>query len=352
MEGRQDWVRVTPDGGVLTQDGQPVSQMDAPVDVLVPAEAMILCQLELPARSESKLRRALPYALEDISLAPVEALHIAHARAAERGRHWVAAVTHTQMQAWLDQLESAGITPGRLVPDAWALPYEDHRHTQAVLDGRQLLRCPDGAAFAGSPEELAAYQALSGGGPAHEVDGVELDPRHAPLSLLQGSYAGDAERLARGLRAWRWAAAAAGVALLVALAAQIYTVRQLDQELQRLEADAEAVLRDTFPEVQRVVDPRAQFAQALEGLREQADTDSSEFLQLLAEAAPELRRAQLERLGYQRGRLEIALRSGAMDQIEAIRDALARRGLDARLDFAGVAQEGGYQGRLSVGPAT
>ena len=106
--------------------GQGVLSGAVEIVVLVPAEDVLLTEARVPARNRAQLLQALPFAVEDQLLAPVESLHFA-AATGEGDAVGVAVVAKATLRSWLDRLSEAGIRADAILPDSLALPFApDH----------------------------------------------------------------------------------------------------------------------------------------------------------------------------------------------------------------------------------
>jgi general secretion pathway protein L len=94
-----------------------VDIVDRAVIVLVPATEVLSTSLNIPALSTSKIKAALPFALEENLADDVEELHFASGARQGNNRMPVAVVAHKHIEAWLDRLSDAGIVPARLIPE-------------------------------------------------------------------------------------------------------------------------------------------------------------------------------------------------------------------------------------------
>ena len=92
-----------------------------PVIVLLPATEALTTVVNLPMRAGNKLNAALPYALEEQVAVDVDTMHFAAGDKRESGMRPVAAVAREQLDRWLEQLEEAGITPWKMVPENYGL---------------------------------------------------------------------------------------------------------------------------------------------------------------------------------------------------------------------------------------
>jgi len=94
---------------------------DRSVIVLVPSVDLLSTTVHIPARSNSKIKSALPFALEENLADDVENLHFAVGERQENNRLPVAVVAKDTMEGWLKQLSDAGIEPTIMAPDSHGL---------------------------------------------------------------------------------------------------------------------------------------------------------------------------------------------------------------------------------------
>lgn len=115
-----EWVLVDDNGtrrgplqsGSLQDAGEAAEQH--PVIVLVPAADIVSTTVNIPARSTSRIRTALPFALEEDLAEDVEDLHFAIGSRQENDRLPVAITAAHKMDDWLERLAEAGIEPAVL----------------------------------------------------------------------------------------------------------------------------------------------------------------------------------------------------------------------------------------------
>lgn len=362
-------IRIAPDAGLswLIEDsaGQfsPVQAGDigelrraAParlrhIDVLVPGEAVLLLEANIPARSQASLRQALPFAVEENLLDGVENYHLALGRKLADQRYLVAAVSKVQMQQWVDLLDEL---PGQLrafVPDSLAVPATDGIHIWCE-SGRTLLRHSDVLGFVGNDDEVRAVLDLSrpdgtvsvsewagatdwaGQRLATSGDALTTLTRtvaeQPAVNLLQGAFNTEQER---ATRAWGWLRYAAMIAALAAgveLANRGWQVHQAKQQFARSTDQSEQIFRQTFPEVQRVVNARAQMQQQLTALGGSA-ANSGGFLGLLRRAGPALSGSAItiDDMNYRDGALELRVVAADYESIEQVSQQLIQRQLNS-----------------------
>ncbi|MFC4818692.1 type II secretion system protein GspL [Dokdonella ginsengisoli] len=388
------YLRLAADGGLswLRQAAgvrEPASSPGAPpasalaaaaeVVVAVPSEDVLLTEVGLSARNRTQLLQALPYAVEDQLLAPVEDLHFAAADV-QGGRVGVAVVAKERLRGWLQHLEQAGIRPDRMLPDSLALPLADDRATALIEGGRATVRLKPWSAFACALDELPgwlaqlraelaplevhdfrAQPALALAAPVAAYHERRRDPlaflaaaNAAPINLLDGEFA-PRHRRAGGARVWRIAAVAAAAALVLAVANLGLEVLQLSRSDAQLQTQAADALRKAFPDVDAAQLARMSPEQLMRGRVERlrGGAESGGLLTLLGRLAPVLgssTRIQTSGMEYRNGGFELALRAPDVAAVDGVRERLAAAGLQAEVTAANPGPEG-IDGRIRIGAA-
>ncbi|MCG8441912.1 MAG: type II secretion system protein GspL, partial [Caulobacterales bacterium] len=270
---------------------------------IAPGADVALHRVPLPARSQSQARAAAPFAVEDEIAEPLDRCHVAVGpRIGDGADRLVAVVSEARMAAWLAVLEAAGLSPARLTPDYALAPSGEGEAAIIDMGERVMVRLPDGGftierglapplieagftragvsrarVWSQAPHQLiagldpTAYAIDTFAAPTHDElaqllnAGAEVEP---PVDLLQGPHARRPARALIDLRAWRTAAGlavAAAVGWLVLLGAQAFSY---DRQADRAYRQSEEIFREAFPEVRRIVNPRAQMRARLAEARQ------------------------------------------------------------------------------------
>lgn len=315
--------------------------------VLVPSEDVLLTGATLSARSQAQLLRALPFAVEDQLLAPVEDLHVVPVPVLglEDDRRAVLVVARTRLREWLDRLGANGIRADVLIPETLALAPA----TALIEADRALVRIAPDAAWACPAGDLAEWlrqtgvpaadltihdlrpapnASTAGSGEAGARDGLGLLASSLPAAgnLLEGAFA-PAHRRAAGGRLWRLAAALAVLVVLLGLAERGLGVLQLSRESAALQAAIDQRVREAVPELDGAalagVEPGQLLQRRLESLR---GGGGEGLLGLLGRIAPVLAsgtRIQTRGIEYRNGALELGLRAPDVQTLDALRERLA-----------------------------
>lgn len=289
--------------------------------VLVPAQHVVLTQVNIPSRQNRHIQQALPYMLEEGLANEVTENFLALGPRQADGALSVAVVQRQSMKRWLTALSEAGIKADCLLPESLLIPANGAAYSLLVGKDRSWLRLADYQAlvFANAqwPSVLvgldsqdiqnrglklmsvgddsakqmlvhikqAATQVFSSPDrensalsaadllKATQTESVEthwLSPLHAfvaeilagntavnNFSLLQGVYKTRTTALNLGFN-WKPLAAVAALWFVVLMAGQWFAVQRLNQETALYSKQAETLYRHYFPQDKRIVDVRSQ----------------------------------------------------------------------------------------------
>jgi len=342
-----------------------------PICLLVPTERVLLTTTELPIRNKAKLRKALPYALEEQLASDVEELHFA---LPSRGTAPAVAIIERELlDHWLETFRQQQRTPRIVMPDVLALPWTDDGWSIACDAHRALVRTGRFSGFACERENLAllldaalddteappenihlwqcgdeqplAYDRETPRLLRHRCNGellqllAESVDSNDTINLLQGDYSVQTDLL-KTVKPWRWAAGLALLLLGIGYAGKLIEQRQLIRQQAELRQQAEQIYRQTFPGVRKVVNPRVQMEQRLKQLRGGNEAPRDRFLDLLADAGKVIAaddKARLESIRYRNGRLDLKVSAPTLSRFDALKNALTTAGLDAELTDADAA---------------
>lgn len=357
-----------------------------PAVFLVPAQELLLTRVQLPVRNRSRLRRAVPYALEEQLAEDVDQLHFALADRDGDGQQGtpVAVVSREQMNAWLEAARDSGMLIRGLIPDVLALPRQSDRWSLAIEPHGALLRrgrttgmaIDSGnieavlqrliAASDPLPEGLDIYEPADGPAAPEGVSGMLPDVRRhsyqgelgwlspevvddLPLDLCQGDYAVDQGRESTWHR-WRPAAAVAAAVLVLQLGLDSLDLVRLSSRNQALEERRREVFRQTFPEVDRIVDMPTQARQKLSELRSQAGEGGGDLLEILAAfgtALEDSANIRLNGINYQGSGVELQVLADELGQLETVQSRVDESGMTLKIQSVNN-QPQGVEARLQI----
>lgn len=374
--------------------GQTICQGEWPLSgsvvrcLLLPAEWVLRLETPRLSRSLQTLRQAIPFAIEDRLVAPVEHAHVALGAEDEPDKVVVRVVDRDRLRAVLDGLSQRGLSIRVACSEAEVLPAE----RGALLwfeSGRVLLRpspqsavvvCEEGTLPAllkalplASAESVTVFSASGVSEAATAtLDGVlgagrwTLVEAPASLCLSLSTAAPDDRRMVFGnllqqdfavraasgdvMQWWKRAGWAAVLACTLLLLSLLIERQQLQTRLADTQTRMANLLREAVPGIAQVVDARTQLEAELNRLRRGA-SGGDDALALLAQISPVLAgstRYTLQAVDYRAGSLELTLSAGDVTTLDGVRESLAALpGLTVEL--SGVTPgKGVVEGRLRI----
>lgn len=380
---RFTWLLRGRQGEVLRRDEGTLSSLpDAETcKLIIPANRVLLSQVQLPAQNRKKFMQALSYAVEDRIMADPESVHVAAGPVLENGDMPVAIVERAWLENMLASLQQAGIKPVAAETEVLLLPWQEGIWTLAwhgssgilrhapyggmALDGGDHLQPPPGLSLA--LEEAASRPASiqidcenaiapditawsnSLGVPVTLANGQKQHvPEQQGINLLQGPFAPGATR-PDWLPQLRPAIILIAVLASVQLTFTLLDWAMLKYEKRQLTASMEQSFRSAFPDAKVIVDAPLQMNRNLAELRHAAGLpDHNDFLPLMASIAPLLdKSSKLLKLDYQQGFLNLHLILPDRNAAETLRARLTAIPL-ARLE-SGSTSPDGVEIQLNIG---
>lgn len=351
--------------------------------LLIPGSEVLLTTVQVPAKSRAKAQAAIPWVLEDRLVAEVEDLQFALGESAGEGVWRVAVIARERLDARLAACREAGLEPAVVVPEPLALARSSEGAWTALEEPQRVtVRTGAEAGFACEPElvgliattleppERIERHRVAGADPhdawpesldeAIGASGNAIDHHDAmtafdagtavgALNLLQGEYS-RSERTGRSLRRWRVPAAMAAALLAVVLVEGVLGHLALGGREAALRGQIEQVFRDTFPEVDRVVNPRAQMETRIAQLRGGAENGFADRLAQAGEILTAQDGASLTAVTWREGVLELELDVNGLQVLDAVQRGMQEAGLQAEITGADSSGEN-VAGRIRLAAA-
>ena len=346
---------------------------DHAVIVLVPAQDVLLTTVHIPARSATKIKAALPFALEENLADDVEILHFAIGDRQENNRLPVAIVAREKMSQWLHRLSEAGIEPAIMAAENHGLAKIPG--TLSIMVDGETIMFNDGADAEFSMQDVKPSDVLVIAGQLgevqqedgensghlvvfctpeqnenlahdwialrHELHSVDVNvlpdgvlPKLAVtvaaghgVNLLQGSY-GKKTEYGPLLRPWKVAALLMLGLALVGMAMKGVSYYQLLQDEATLRAQFNAEYRLLRPgDTREIVDPVA----TVESLRRGAGAAAAPqvFLPTMRELGAALddnSTAEIEVISYRAGIIDLRLTVPDVATLDNIQKAVSASG--------------------------
>ena len=386
-QGEVRWLSRSAQGASAVRHGElkeaALRSQGEKVTVLLPALPLLPLSVTLPPLQGQKLRRAVPYALEEQLAEDVEGYHFALGKRQGDGSLPLLAVSLEQMVQWQELLAEAELKPHACYNEAQLLPWQAGEMTLLLEPDGALLRLSrfEGYSLAlegmetllelarqRAPEELTSLRVFDARGdaaaePRWQGALAELEQHYElisePLVLFSATQSGQAinllqgefsrkEQLGRLWRPWRASAALLAAWLLLQGGGAIVNYQTLAAEEERLFAAVEQVYRDTFPEAKNVVNPKVQMERKLAEL--QGGGGGGAFVTLLAASGPVLnsaKGAELQNLRYRQGELELELKLADLPALDALKESLQQQGLEVEIRNAS-SRDDKVEGRVAI----
>ena len=334
-----------------------------PLIMVWPAVSALLVEIDLPLRNTAQISKALPYAMEDLLAEDVDRYHLVWHRQVASGRVVVAAVTHELLAEFCQRFESVGLILQMVLPEPLLLPWQSgecgllvdtqqavFRHAEWLGGGGEidlsilLLQKLHQQNEVGdtlcvwSDTESAQVEDFCNDWPGKIHKQKSMQPLvlcrqqwqfAKPLNLLTGDYAIRTADSADLTKYWP-AAAIVLVALLLQVVMQWQLVSRQQQQLQAIQASSEALFKQAFPEIKRLVNLKAQADQRLSELQQQNSQQQSGFLPLLYRSGMHLkddRQIKIQRLQFSNDSLQFRISAADTSSIEQFERRLTDEGL-------------------------
>ncbi len=106
--------------------------------VIVPGDAVLLTQVEIPGKQQRMLKQVLPFTVEEQIIDPIETMHLATPAFHDSDTIHVAAVRRSVIGQWVDEFAEAGLYPDYLFADVLCVP-PSAGHWQLLVDETRVL---------------------------------------------------------------------------------------------------------------------------------------------------------------------------------------------------------------------
>lgn len=327
----EGWFRLA-DGRVVARgkalEGLPDREDDERLFLLLSGSEVAMRWIELPpALTEAQALAAARIAIGNLSLGPVEVLHIAIGRV-HGGHRLAASIASERMAAWLDWASGLGIDPDHVVPLPLLIAYGEGPARAWPRDGRTLVH-GQGQAFA---LETDLAQVVLAGQDVEPMDDLRFEAElpaalaMLPIDLRQGAW--------RRRRSWRvdggWRRRMIRYAFAAAIMLALIPVARLARiswDAHQLHREAGTVAQAALGLRERPEDPHAAMQQRLEQLQGpgMGFTDGAAVLFGAARQTPNV---ELAEVGFDdQGILSARVRTASVDDLAELLRRIGASGL-------------------------
>ncbi len=348
------------------------------VTLAIGSNAVTLTQVRVPGGGK-RARSAIPFALEEQLADDVEDLHFALGPIGSDGTYPVAVIARETLQGLMQKLAALNLHPQVIVPDVLMLPQGDSDEWQVLQTAEDLLIrqgtftgmwCPASSAElmlnrllrevgVDGPTQIAFY--LSPGEHTPEVntlveqvpvqnsaDALARGINAHHINLLQGDF-NQRKAMGKVWRPWRLPAALAGCLLLLSVGASVLESNRLASQETSQRAQMESLLKQTFPNIQRVRDPIARMRSELRKLKTGgAEGELMPLVAALSEAIKGIPNTTMNSVNFRNGRCDVDMQTDTLQALDKIKQSLdATKGIKASIQSANQ-QGGAVRGRLRI----
>lgn len=348
--------RVLDDGVAQSPDQLPARQHRITRRVgVVPGELVTMHSMRIPARSRAKAVAAVPYMLEESLASSVDDLEFRLLRWVRGGESKAAVMSRDVVAHWRRTLSDLPDRTDALLPEYLLLPRHTAGRCTVAADGRGrvIIRTGELDGMVINEGELDLWWEEVGD-PGLPV--AVNDPEHARHLVERGGLMVSEWRIGRDFTEWlkhghqvpenldllqrgpdsadalasrAWMKAAAvlfALALLIRLGVDGYDYLTLSSRERHLDRQIEATLKDAFPDITRIVDPKVQMQQRIAQL--EGRTLGGGFLALLSVVARAMPAAQatVEEISFRDSTLLVTCRTRDFAALDRLRQQFADNG--------------------------
>lgn len=342
------------------------------LQVVLPASRVLFAEVDLPTRNRHKLSKALPFAVEDLSGAEPESLHVAMGERLTNGRTAVAVVDKTWFARLLSLIKKQGLNPRTIIAEtqvpilpasSWVVVWQAGASFVRTGEASGLSIDVAGANDVPLTLKLALNEARKRQAQPQQLWIRSLD--HASLDVAYWSQ--DLELPVREGAPWDWSEQVSAkppvinlmqgefmarrglhtllpqlkpalylglLIITLQLGASFIDWLMLTREKSRLTQAMQTEFRTAFPEAKAIVNPALQMRRNLIELRAAAGIASEEdFLPLLARIAAQLTpNARVQKLSYSAGTLHLDMQFAQAEDAPVLLKKFLSEGLNATLE--------------------
>lgn len=334
--------------------------------LVVPAQKVSLQEVAFASHERKLLRQTVPYSLEEQLINDVDTQHFAlgpivAAKTGGEAQVPIAIIDKQWLGSWLQQCRDAGLDIKRVLPEQLLLPYREHCWTLRAEAGRWIVRIGAYRGFAMESDNAAmvlqllldsanelpqkllvqsdiSVDILSSQLPellrgSIEVLGAEesTGDNNPIIDFLQGNFARTLP-WRRWWLSWRPAAILLAIAIVVHLAVGGVQHYRLNKQNIVLRQQIEEVYRSVEPRGV-VNDPELQLRRKVQALKSHQGGAVLPLLQQVGEALKSIDGVAVQNLTYseRQSELRVSMSASAFKDVEAVRAAIANKGLNAQL---------------------
>ncbi len=334
----------------------------------IPASKLMLTKVSLPNSNINRLRKIVPFTLEELILDDIEDVHIAIGHVEKDKATSVAVIQKLLLSENLSALETLGLNPTVILPDSLCIPFESDTWTIFIEDDIALIRTDRDSGFSctldilklmltqylneehvNQPSSIKSYnvpveiqQEIMKISFESEVEFSTFDvsgntemlfleqylESTPSLNLLQGSYS-RRQKMGQQFKPWIPTAGLLAAWLVIVLVIDIVNYSKLSANITALNKQQEKIFKATFPDARKIVNPRAQMEARLKQLRKKAGKNSSSATTMITLVSKILKKYNIvgiKTLRYRDSRLDVDIQLKNLQVLDELKEQLTNNG--------------------------
>ena len=327
------------------------------VIVWVPTEDVLLTTVTLPSMSRSRLRQAIPYAIEEQLVQDIETLHFAIGYDDAKQAIPVAVVAREKIEHWIAYLQSFSIEADQFIPACLALPLKEDVWYALIDRDVMLIRSGLFEGFACDQANLS-YLLTSTEKPKSihiihtKKDKISLSlpcamneeektlealmlqlanhTQMPPLNLLQGDYA--VRKKAKFPKADQLFKVTTYLLVTWIILLFLYPLGSyfiLNDRLNKVDDQINQIYKRNFPQAKNIIAPKIRMQEKLQKFNQAGENRFLLWISTISKGMMD-RNTQLKRFDYQNGLLTLELTANTSEDFDAFTQFLIQQGLNVK----------------------
>jgi len=345
-------------------DELPAIARNKKVTLIIDSVFTTVMSLNIPSKNRSKQLQAIPFAMEDHLAEDIEDTHFAIGKADQQNMIPVVAINRERLKNILAEFSSREIHIDYLITDSSALPIKDNSWSLLTDDNSVLIKTTTGDAQScelenlqpiftalleqslNKPESIQCFYSEEHKQPLEFLDTLDIEISYQPLkshplevfagqlrkaqefNLLQGEFAVKRKTTNSWLQAWKPAAIAASVWVVLYLTFAGIQSQQLEAKNLELSKHIEAEFKRAMPEARTLSNMQKRVERHLRDLKTGGGADNNNvFLHILSKATPALSQSDKVTLNsavFRNNSIDLDISSNSLQNIEMVKSRLLK----------------------------
>lgn len=345
-------------------DESPAIARNKKVTLLIDSACTTSRLINIPSKNRSKQLQAIPFAMEDHLADDIEDTHFAIGKADQQNQIPVVAINRALLKNIITEFSERDIHLDYLITDSNALPIKENSWSLLVYNNSALIKTTRGDAqsceldnlqliFSAlldqskqKPESIQCFYSEDHKEQLSFLDTLDIEINYQPLknhpleifvnqlrkaqefNLFQGEFSVKRKVRNNWLQAWKPAAIAASVWVVLYLTFAGIQSQQLEAKNIELSKNIEAEFKRAMPEARTLSNMQKRVERHLRDLKTGGGADNSNvFLHILSKATPALSQGDkitLNSAVFRNSSIDIDISSSSLQNIELVKSRLLK----------------------------